>query len=126
MKTFLDALKDAPDFQTQIREPLNILDNLCRDIELFTHGKVTCQRRLHNLSAATYYGQEWRIVLHSMSNNTEHILFRVYISSSGYPIRIDFYDQELTICEDVTTMHQQLLQFIERPEVVDVIRTVAG
>ena len=54
----------------------------------------------------------------------QECLFRVYIPSSGYPVQVDLFGEELVACPDRDQVQGLLLDFLARPATQDRLRQV--
>ena len=71
-------------------------------------------------------GQEWRVKIRATRRSYEQILLRAYISSSGYPIMIDLYEEDMIECKTPLSLRKRLKEFLQQPSTSDLITLFAA
>lgn len=117
---FLDALRRSATPPDQAAGVLATLDQ-CDGVRQYTGGALECRRFP---GFVTNLGQECRIVLRS-PGSVEHILFRAHVPASGFPVRLDLYEEDLVECRDQDTLRERLKEFLEHPTTRDAINSLS-
>jgi hypothetical protein len=101
---------------------LSVLDEFCEGIQSFTSNKAVCRR---TRGFVTSLGQEWRIVIQSASGGPEQILLRAHVPQSGYPVKLDLYEEQLTDCPDEPALRSELKRALALSGIQDTINYFA-
>lgn len=62
-------------------------------------------------------GQQLSMVTVIPSRNYRDVLFRAYVPVEGYPVQLDLFGEELVPCGSLKELDEQVLKFVQRPEV---------
>lgn len=101
---------------------MSILEEFCHEVQNITQGKVTAAL-VPGFTLS--YGQEYRATAHSTAKQIDHILFRAYVPADGLPMRFDFYDEDVTVCDSVDAVARALSAFAARDATRDTLRLLA-
>lgn len=95
-----------------------IISALCDYVRSHTENVVQCWPAP---GYVTDLGQEYKIILKGGDPGVEHLLLRAHIPATGFPVRLDLYDEDLIECRTEDDLHQQLRMFLERETTRNVI-----
>ena len=104
------------------QQVIDLLGDFCKEVVDVTGGKVTCDMLP---GFATGFGQEYRATAHSVGKRIDHILFRAYVPVDGLPLSLDFYDEDMTVCQTVRDVEGALAGFATRDETRDTLRLLS-
>ena len=62
-------------------------------------------------------GRQWRVVIRIPATSVEQVLFKAYIPLEGYPVTLDFYSDEPTVCRNNEEMEKEIAAFVQKPEI---------
>lgn len=103
------------------QQVMGLLNEFCGDVERVTNGQLTCALVP---GFVTNLGQEWRVTVHSVPKNIDHILFRVHVPVGGVPTWLDFYEEQLVECLTADDVQQRLQAFAQSPVATETIQTL--
>jgi hypothetical protein len=63
-------------------------------------------------------GMEQKVIIEMPNRKHIHVLFRAYVPKTGYPIKIDFYGEELKTCSNEAEVDAAIAEFLSQPEVL--------
>jgi len=72
----------------------------------------------------TNLGTQLNLVVEIPSRKYQWILLRAYVPSGGTPISLDFIGEDVTKCNDIRAMEDEVIKFLNRPAVLDTLRTL--
>jgi hypothetical protein len=61
---------------------------------------------------AVAFGQQYNVVLKIGPRQFRDVLFRAYVPPEGYPVRLDFFGEELTVCQGPDELEQSVRAFV--------------
>jgi hypothetical protein len=108
---FTQIVKDNLLPEDRIEKPLRVLREFCDGIEEATEGKILCTLEEGFL---TNLGQEWRIMVQPGRSGPKTILLRAHVHADGFPVQLDFYDEDLVPCKDEAVLVRRLSEFLAR------------
>ena len=128
--SFVTVLKNAaqkkPSKQTSSakwNEAFDIIQELSRAIREFTGDALECTV---DPGFSVDIGQEWRVVLTPKMRPTfQHILLRAYLPPAGFPAVLNLYDDDMTSCVSANALRRSLTTYLENPNVLETIKTLA-
>jgi hypothetical protein len=58
------------------------------------------------------FGQQYNIVLQIPSRKFRDVLFRAYVPPQGYPVRLDFFGEDLVTCSSLDELSAAVRTFV--------------
>jgi hypothetical protein len=108
---FAQVLKDAKIPDRILQRPLQILEEFCAGVEEATEDKLNCTLESGFI---TELGQEWRVMARSSNMTDGYILLRAHVPGDGFPVQLDFYDEELIPCANESALRKSLTNFLKQ------------
>jgi len=95
----------------EVTEAKAALDGAARGIgafiaEQFDQAQVTVEP-----GHRTRLGQQYNVVLRLLAQNFRDVMFRAYIPTTGFPVSLDLFGEDVTVCPDRARLEQELLMF---------------
>jgi hypothetical protein len=58
------------------------------------------------------FGQQYNVILDIKPRKFRDTLFRAYVSAQGYPVRLDFFGENLVTCNDFNELEAAVRTFV--------------